>query len=259
MKLLTLNTHSIIEDNYHNKTEMFIDAISRIRPDIIAMQEVNQTMTEPVIALGDEFDVRRDNHAYRVVKGLCELGLDYSCLWRGIKTGYDRYDEGIAILSRLPISETRTFRISHTTDKSDWRCRRVVGAKINGEWFYSVHLGWYDDKEDPFSMQWQTLNQNLSDFDSIWLMGDFNCVALSHGYNEVVTSGWYDAYDMADERDSGVTVRGRIDGWRDKNVGDMRLDYIFTNRRNHIKSIKVIFNGVNEDVVSDHYGVLAEI
>ena len=44
MKILTLNTHSIIEDNYERKFDIFTDAIFRLRPDVIAMQEVNQSM-----------------------------------------------------------------------------------------------------------------------------------------------------------------------------------------------------------------------
>jgi len=41
MKLLTLNTHSIIEENYEQKFKIFVDEIYKERPDIIALQEVN--------------------------------------------------------------------------------------------------------------------------------------------------------------------------------------------------------------------------
>ena len=64
---------------------------------------------------------------------------------------------------------------------------------------------------------------------------------------------------MAKEQDNGVTVRGAIDGWRDGAITDMRIDYIFTNRKVSIKSSKVIFNGINEEKVSDHYGVIVEV
>ena len=50
MKLLTINTHSLIEDDYRKKLDIFVDAIYRIRPDIIAMQEVNQTNNAPIIS-----------------------------------------------------------------------------------------------------------------------------------------------------------------------------------------------------------------
>ena len=63
---------------------------------------------------------------------------------------------------------------------------------------------------------------------------------------------------MAKEQDNGVTVRGAIDGWRDGEITDMRIDYIFTNRKVSVKSSKVVFNGINEEKVSDHYGVIVE-
>ncbi len=43
MKILTLNTHSLREENYQQKLEWFVEGILRERPDIIALQEVNQT------------------------------------------------------------------------------------------------------------------------------------------------------------------------------------------------------------------------
>ena len=44
IKLLTLNTHSLIENNYKTKLKIFTDAILQEKPDIIALQEVNQTI-----------------------------------------------------------------------------------------------------------------------------------------------------------------------------------------------------------------------
>lgn len=50
MKLLTINTHSLIEKNYESKLNLFADAISHHHPDIIAMQEVNQTQNSEIIS-----------------------------------------------------------------------------------------------------------------------------------------------------------------------------------------------------------------
>ena len=38
----------------------------------------------------------------------------------------------------------------------------------------------------------------------------------------------------------------------------MRLDYIWCNKKKEILSSRVVFNGLKEPVVSDHYGVLIE-
>ena len=49
MKLLTLNTHSLIEPDYEAKREIFVDFIAREQPDVFALQEVNQTASAPLL------------------------------------------------------------------------------------------------------------------------------------------------------------------------------------------------------------------
>ena len=43
MKLLTLNTHSLIEPAYEAKRDAFVEFIRKEQPDVFALQEVNQT------------------------------------------------------------------------------------------------------------------------------------------------------------------------------------------------------------------------
>ena len=62
----------------------------------------------------------------------------------------------------------------------------------------------------------------------------------------------------------GATVEEEIDGWRDGEGGGAvkdakRLDYIFCNTQKKVKSSKVVCNGKNYPVVSDHYGVMIEV
>ena len=47
MKLLTLNTHSLIEPEYEAKREIFVEFIAKEQPDVFALQEVNQTAAAP--------------------------------------------------------------------------------------------------------------------------------------------------------------------------------------------------------------------
>ena len=49
MKILTLNTHSLQEENYADKLNRFVEGILKEKPDIIAMQEVNQTANAELI------------------------------------------------------------------------------------------------------------------------------------------------------------------------------------------------------------------
>ena len=42
---MTLNTHSLEEEDYEAKLHAFAEGVCRAEPDIIALQEVNQTQT----------------------------------------------------------------------------------------------------------------------------------------------------------------------------------------------------------------------
>ena len=270
--MLTLNTHSLIEQNYEEKLVYFVNAIVKYEPDIIALQEVNQTADES--SLSDKFltgytqcqsaiPLKKDNHAYRVVKLLLEKNINYYWTWLPIKNGYDKYDEGLAILSKKEILETDTVLVSCINDYNNWKTRKILGIYSGDEWFYSVHLGWWDDKSDPFSDQWSRLSKYFTGKENVWLMGDFNkCAEIrNEGYDLIKNSGWQDTFEIAREKDDGITVGTVIDGWKDKitDTNGMRIDFIWTNSENRIERTNVIFNGKNEPVISDHYGVMITV
>lgn len=72
----------------------------------------------------------------------------------------------------------------------------------------------------------------------------------------VLDLGWQDSYEDAEIKDSGITVPGNIDGWRDGEHTGMRLDYIWTAKRHRVLQSKVVLNGISGPVLSDHFGVL---
>ena len=279
MKILTLNTHSLQEENYNSKLDWFIEGILREKPDIIAMQEVNQSTAEDLIPkemLEGQYPVpgcmkiRKDNHAANVAYRLRQAGIDCYWAWLPIKLGYGKYDEGVAVLSLgRKIRCLDQFPISKVNDYYNWRTRAVLGVQVEGlsDWFYTVHMGWWDDPEERFVDQWKLLNCCIAAkrmCETIWLLGDFNAPDTVHGqsYEHMAASGWYDTFQQARRRDSGITVPGAIDGWRDHRMGSrsdgMRLDYIWCSRKKDILSSRVMYNGVKEQVVSDHFGVLIE-
>ena len=260
MKLLTLNTHSLQEENYGQKLEWFVETVLREKPDIIALQEVNQTcdaeILEPEMLEGQYpvpgcMRIRQDNHAAQAARRLRQAGLDCYWAWIPIKLGYDKYDEGVASLS-------------------SWRTRAVLGVQVEGleDWFYTVHMGWWDDAAERFLDQWKRLNCCIMSkrmCGTVWLLGDFNAPDSVHGqsYEHIVASGWVDTFQIAHTADSGITVPGAIDGWRDQHGVDrasgMRLDYIWCSRKKEVRSSRVAFNGTREPVVSDHFGVMIEV
>ncbi len=272
IKLLTLNTHSIIEPDYEKKLEFFVEAIERERPDIIALQEVNQLINSDkadknlligYYSCNSTIPVRSDNHAYRVVNLLNEKGINYNWTWLGIKKGYDKYDEGLALLSLEPITETKAVRLSETHDYENWKTRKALGIKVNDEWYYSVHFSWWNDKDEPFLMQWARMMKATEGTENVWLMGDFNnsAEAKNEGYDVMRNFGWYDTFSLAAKKDSGYTVENIIDGWKERlnKPEKLRIDFIMSKKTKYISSSHTIFNGINEPVVSDHYGVICEL
>ncbi len=269
MKLLTLNTHSLVEPDYNRKLHEFVLAVAEMQPDIIALQEVNQTISEkPVEKLptsyfpsGGDVVINRDNHAYRVAELLCEKGVEYHWTWLPIKRGYGIYNEGVALLSRSPIKGVETVLASGADNPLNWKTRKLLGITTEAcpdEWYYSMHLGWWDDSDEPFALQWERSMKHLRRHDSVWLMGDFNSPAevRGEGYDLISGSGYHDSYSLARVKDSGITVSAGIDGWQEKSVREMRIDQLWCSRCENISSSQVVFNGVNYPVVSDHCGVL---
>lgn len=273
MKLLTLNTHSLVEENYFQKLNTFVSVIAKETPDIIALQEVNQTIAEDILSrphggyvpCQNQVPIRKDNHIQNVAAMLDEQQITYDWTWLPLKKGYDKYDEGIALMSKSKILETKVLPISIIDDYQNWKTRKIIGIRTKAapdEWFFSVHYGWWDDKEETFSHQWKKTMEYLKNDKRVWLLGDFNNPAQlrKEGYDMIKNAGWYDTYLLAKEKDDGITVGKVIDGWRDKlsSTNGMRIDQIWCNKEVEIASSKVIFNGKNQPVVSDHYGIVID-
>lgn len=267
MKLLTINTHSLSEENQDKKLLILADAIEELKPDVIAMQEVNQTINGAVLEMDSLKNVfilgdvppKKDNYAIALLNELERRKIKYNLCWTGFKKSYEQLDEGIAIMSRSKIDEYEAQTVSITDDYDNWRKRKIVGIKTQEQWFYSLHLGWWHDDEEPFLKHWEKILNAVQNKENVWLMGDFNSEAdvCGEGYNEVLNSGWYDTYELAQKKDNGYTASGKIDGWQDSKT--KRIDYIFTNNKKCIKSSNLIFDGKKYGIISDHFGIIIEV
>ncbi|MDT1940189.1 endonuclease/exonuclease/phosphatase family protein [Carnobacterium divergens] len=268
MKMLTLNTHSWLEERALEKLELLVETLIQKKYDIIALQEVNQSINALPLEKKSRFHqvdnqktLRQDNFAAVLQEQLAKKGLQYDWTWVANHIGYDRFDEGVALLSLTPIEDTTSFTISNETDYTNYQTRKVIGIKttLNNQtaWFYSVHFGWWNDNENPFKEQWATLLTAMPEPNTrTFLMGDFNSPATvkNEGYDLILRENWLDTFQQAKEKDSGITVPAAIDGWKSA-TDALRIDYIFTNQPLEISSSLVIFNGINQPVVSDHFGV----
>ena len=84
------------------------------------------------------------------------------------------------MLSKKPIARVQQFLTSKTDDYENWKTRRILGIQPEGssDWFFTVHMGWWNEEEEPFVDQWKCIQETLKDpkyrEGTIWLMGDFN-------------------------------------------------------------------------------------
>lgn len=258
MKLLTLNCHSWQEENQIEKIKYLAKVIKNKKYDVIALQEVNQSIDSNIV-----YDnIREDNYALILIGEINKLGGDnYNLVWDFSHIGYGKYEEGLAILTRHEILKSESFYITKNTCIDFWKSRKIVKAviRLNNKNidFYSCHLGWWNDEDEDFKNQVNELYNRIKEGnDSSILMGDFNNNALirDEGYDFIKSKGLVDTYDLAKFKDSGVTVKGKIDGW-DDNTDEVRVDIIFTNKSMNVLESKVIFNDINKKIISDHYGL----
>ena len=210
----------------------------------MSLQEVNQT-------------------AAAVARMLEEAGCAYHWSWLPAKIGYDRYDEGMAVFSRAPITAAENLLLSQINDYNNWKTRRALGICAGDVWYYAVHLGWWKDEEEPFADQWNILAAEAGAKPLAFLLGDFNSEAdvRGEGYDLILRSGWQDTYRLARQRDDGYTVVQAIDGWRDAPdaAAKKRIDQIWCSQAVPVHSSRVVFGGKQEPRVSDHAGVLIEV
>ncbi|NGZ77253.1 endonuclease/exonuclease/phosphatase family protein [Saccharibacillus alkalitolerans] len=281
MKLLTLNAHAWHEEEQEQKISRLADFINERGFDLIALQEINQSpKAEEAGAdrLSRYFEaepgvkIRIDNYALVLLE---QLDAPYYWSWLPTHSAYQgRYDEGVAVLTREPIEDAVYDYISGIRDYMNPKTRRLLGVKTSSRaegsseaeplWLFSAHCGWWNDEAEPFRGQWdraEALMKPLRDAgERIFLLGDLNNVAQirGEGYDYVMDHGWCDLYTAAAEKDEGSTVLKAIAGWSD-NESPLRIDYILSGLPVEAKKSEVVLDGNNGPVVSDHFGVAAEI
>lgn len=277
MKVLTLNTHSWMEENPEVKLQQIADFIAKENFSMIALQEINQTMEAAEVvddlfikAAGESHPVaiKEDNFALLLVRLLKERGQTYYWSWTANHVGYDKYDEGVAILSKVPFAP-ESFLVSEISDYSNHFTRRVLKGTLmldEKEWvIFSCHYSWWlsPTGEPLFKGEWdETLRHISADSNRVnLLMGDFNNEAAvkeeGYAYMQETAPQLLDAYVKAEDKIGSATVLNDIDGW-EGHIDEKRIDYVFTDYSGDIQSSRVVFDGKIGPVVSDHFGVAVE-
>jgi maltose 6'-phosphate phosphatase len=271
LTILTLNMHTYQEKNQSEKLATIALAINKLNPDIVCFQECAQDRSSPLLKKHYGKDIRTDNMAEIITTLLREkYAKNYDYYWDWSHYGWDRWEEGVAVLAKYPLAKCDSHYVSHNTEKTFWKSRNVVYAEVATPLgtinVFSAHLGWWTDTEEPYRFQidnllsWESSLQNKK-ITATFMCGDFNEAAGSEGYNYTIKNGKIiDSYfacfanSMLDS-----TIGGKIDGWQDGDGLGKRIDYIFMNDGAKLKPILAqrIFTEKCFGRVSDHVGVYA--
>ena len=173
MKLLTLNVHGWQEENQMEKLESLARDIASERYDVIALQEVMQSIDAPIV----KGNIKQDNYALVLIQLLQELGVhDYDFVWDMAHFGFVTYEEGVAVLSRHPIHSHKSFFVTELQDMNNWKTRKIIQASISYEekelHFFSGHFGWWNDEVAPFKEQIDAFMKHVPKESLSFLMGD---------------------------------------------------------------------------------------
>lgn len=266
MKVLTLNCHSWIEENAQEKLQQLVDKIVAEDFDVIALQEVNQRKGEEVAVLdewycfnNDSWPILADNFALVLAEALQIKDKEYYWTWGFSHYAYEHYEEGLAIFSKEPLLAEVSL-LSECEDIADSRRRILVSGVTEKEGqlytIGSVHHSWWAD--NAFKVEWKKAESilNASQYPMI-LAGDFNQVAGTIGHQLILESSLNlkDSFEIAEVVIGEATIEGPIDGWND-HAGKLRIDYIFVSEELAVTHHEVLFDGVKEPLVSDHFGVM---
>lgn len=272
MKWLTLNIHSWMEEQTEEKLDILANFILSNDLDGISLQEVNQRIDATVEeqpfqyipSSNETMIIKRDNYALCLVKRLAELGASYYWSWTFSHIGYDVFEEGVAILSKTPMT-SQAVLVSSVNDTSDIRRRMMLCSKviINNQKVLvtSNHYSWWrDDAQEGFQLEWRLSSQVFNQEPGLKLVfGDFNGPDTRRNETyDLVTESFFDTFKLSKQSNGYNTIPEKIDGWEHSSE-QLRVDYAFASDKLSVKMHEVVFDGKTYPSVSDHYGVVVSI
>ena len=257
LRVLILNLHCYQEENQDVKFSQIAKAIDEQNADIVCLQEVAELWND---GHGDW-----NTNSAKIINDRLKQPFHLYTDWSHI--GFDKYREGVAILSRYPFLKQSSKYVSNSHSHDSIHSRRIVMVQVNVPYMglinvYSAHLSWW---EDGFAEQfkrlskWATDNQT-KEVKGTLLCGDFNITAGSEGYNLVVSANEYDDQFLAANAHGVFEKIFKVNDpyWRHMLADDYRIDYIFMNKDSELQvtSGDVLFTDQDYGRVSDHCGYL---
>ncbi len=263
IRLVTLNLWQE-QGPWERRLALAVERLSALAPDVVCLQEVR------------EVPGRIPNQAQTLARG---LGWP-SCTFEPAQA-WGGGDEGVAVISRLPLLERRARELPY----SEGRSRRVclgacLGAPSGPFWVYTTHLAFRLTDGALRELQVEAVDRFIGEVPSpeaaVLLAGDFNAVPEAdeirflRGLTSIGGRRTYyqDAYAQHHPGAQGHT-------WCRENPytaplrwlePDRRLDYIFVSPMNgkgrgRILGCRIVCDTPDLAGVfcSDHYGLLAEV
>ncbi len=255
LKMLILNLHCYQEDNQDYKFSQIAKAINDLNADVVCLQEVAELWND---GAGDW-----ESNSAKIINDRLAAPYHIHTDWSHL--GFDKYREGVAILSKYPLFKPDARYVSDSHDAYSIHSRKVVTAQIKAPYIgrinvFSAHLSWW---EDGFAGQFKRLCEWAEDKQSphviaTLLCGDFNIMAGSAGYHLVVDAHQYDDQYLAANSQGVFEKIFRVNDsyWQDYLSDDYRIDYIFLNKTSELRvtSARVLFTDQDYGRVSDHCG-----
>lgn len=256
-RVLILNLHCYQEENQEQKLATIARAIVEQNIDVVCLQEVGEHWND---GAGDWA-----SNTARIIHEQLPQPFYLCADWS--HRGFDRYREGVAILSRYPFVKTEARYVSSSHDAYDIHARKVLMGQVNVPGvgvinLFSAHLSWW---QDGFRTQFDALRawadrRATRNVAATLLCGDFNIKAGSEGYTHVVTqSDFEDQFLKVTDRGAFDAVfRHRNGHWQSTLNYDGRIDYIFLKRGGGLRPVAAqrLFTGDDYGRVSDHEGFL---
>ena len=203
--------------------------LHRLRPDFVGLQEVDEK-------------TRRSGHVDQAVKMGQDLNMHHAF---APFMDYDGGRYGLAVLSRFPIVNSSTVKLSEGHEPRVALAVEVRLPDAQTMTIANLHFDWVKDDEFRFA-QTRELNRFLDGLKTPYvLLGNFNDVPESRTL-KLLQQGTIEAAKPEDDRFTFSSKKPSVE-----------IDYIFASPSSRwaIEKVKVI----DEPVASDHRPVVAEL
>lgn len=268
LKVLTLNLHCYQETHQAAKFTQIAKAIRDLDIDVVCLQEVAEPWNN---GAGDW----ADHAGQRLQK---KLGAGYHLHTDWAHLGFDKYREGVALLSRFPLQNPASRYLSADHNIYSIHARKAVFAQVNVPAFgllnvFSAHLSWWDG---GFAEQFDTLRAWAAECHTPAVLatligGDFNVPVGSAGYRHMLQTREFDdqflkvlrrpVFDAVFPTAPPAGVDDPAPANWSGLAHDGRIDYILLKTGSPLRAVAARELFTPQDAygpVSDHVGYLVE-